>query len=195
MLGEQYNMISLEQLLVLVGIASASEVPVETFNITEEYNLQENTQPYYINPDELTCLADNIYFEARNQGTAGWQAVAAVTLNRVKDTRFPNTVCEVVKQGPTRKSWKNDGTYYPVRHRCQFSWYCDGMADVIHPKDEKIYNKIEDLAELAMIPTVNLLDITDGATHYHADYVLPSWAATKTKTVEIGDHIFYRWEK
>ena len=46
-----------------------------------------------------------------------------------------------------------------------------------------------------MIPTVNLLDITDGATHYHADYVLPSWAATKTKTIEIGDHIFYRWEK
>lgn len=188
-------MISLEQLLVLVGIASASEVPVETFNITEEYNLQENTQLYYINPDELTCLADNIYFEARNQGTAGWQAVAAVTLNRVKDPRFPNTVCEVVKQGPTRKSWKNDGTYYPIRHRCQFSWYCDGMADKIHPKDENIYKRIKDLAELAMIPTVNLLDITDGATHYHADYVLPDWAATKTRTVEIGDHIFYRWEE
>ena len=81
-------MISLEQLLVLVGIASASEVPVETFNVTEEYNLQENTQLYYINPDELTCLADNIYFEARNQGTAGWQAVAAVTLNRVKTQGF-----------------------------------------------------------------------------------------------------------
>ena len=69
------------------------------------------------------------------------------------------------------------------------------MADVIHPKDKKIYNRIKSLAELAMIPTVNLLDITDGATHYHADYVLPSWAATKTKTIEIGDHIFYRWEK
>ena len=39
------------------------------------------------------------------------------------------------------------------------------------------------------------LDITDGATHYHADYVNPSWAKTKTKTVEIQDHIFYRWEK
>ena len=75
-------MISLEQLLVLVGIASASEVPVETFNVTEEYNLQENTQLYYINPDELTCLADNIYFEARNQGTAGWQAVAALPISK-----------------------------------------------------------------------------------------------------------------
>ena len=41
----------------------------------------------------------------------------------------------------------------------------------------------------------SLIDITDGATHYHADYVFPEWRKSKTKTVEIGDHIFYRWEK
>ena len=50
---------------------------------------------------ERECLADNIYFEARNQGFAGWVAVAQVTLNRVRDDRFPNTICEVVKQGLT----------------------------------------------------------------------------------------------
>ena len=38
-------------------------------------------------------------------------------------------------------------------------------------------------------------DITEGATHYHADYVTPAWAKTKTKTIEIEDHIFYRWEQ
>ena len=42
---------------------------------------------------------------------------------------------------------------------------------------------------------IRFVDITDGATHYHADYVSPSWAKTKTRTTEIGDHIFYRWEK
>ena len=36
---------------------------------------------------ERECLADNIYFEARNQGFAGWVAVAQVTLNRVRDDR------------------------------------------------------------------------------------------------------------
>jgi len=46
-----------------------------------------------------------------------------------------------------------------------------------------------------MIPGITILDITDGATHYHADYVSPAWRKSKTKTVEIGDHIFYRWEK
>jgi spore germination cell wall hydrolase CwlJ-like protein len=44
-------------------------------------------------------------------------------------------------------------------------------------------------------PEYQIFDITDGATHYHADYVRPSWAKTKTKTIEIEDHIFYRWEK
>ena len=40
-----------------------------------------------------------------------------------------------------------------------------------------------------------VVDITEGATHYHADYVYPAWRKTKTKTIEIEDHIFYRWEK
>ncbi len=62
-----------------------------------------------------------MYYEARNQGTAGRLAVSNVVLNRMNDTRFPNTVCEVVEQGPVRESWKKDGTMYPIKHKCQFS--------------------------------------------------------------------------
>jgi spore germination cell wall hydrolase CwlJ-like protein len=50
------------------------------------------------------------------------------------------------------------------------------------------------LAEAIVLGQIQVLDITEGATHYHADYVNPSWAKTKTKTIEIEDHIFYRWE-
>ena len=53
------------------------------------------------------CLALNMYHEARGQGTAGLFAVSAVVLNRVNDKRFPNSVCEVIEQGPIRESWKN----------------------------------------------------------------------------------------
>ena len=64
---------------------------------------------------------------------------------------------------------------------------------------ELIYNEISELVnyiyDVKGQPNHELLDITDGATHYHADYVRPSWAKTKTKTIEIEDHIFYRWEK
>ena len=51
------------------------------------------------------------------------------------------------------------------------------------------------LADAILSNQINFLDITGGATHYHADYVSPAWAKTKTKTVEIQDHIFYKWEK
>ena len=134
---------------------------------------------------EIKCLADNVYFEARSQGQAGWVAVTQVTLNRVQDKRFPNTICEVVKQGLTYESG------HPIKNKCQFSWYCDGKSDKI--KNFKIYDEIIELVNY--IIDQNLFDITDGATHYHADYVRPSWAKTKTKTIEIEDHIFYRWEK
>jgi len=134
--------------------------------------------------NENECLTDNIYFEARSQGFAGWVAVAQVTLNRVKDKRFPNTICEVVKQGLTYQSG------HPIKNKCQFSWYCDGKSDEI------INTKIHEEISIMVNNYIHFgFDITDGATHYHADYVLPSWAKTKTKTIEIDDHIFYRWER
>jgi spore germination cell wall hydrolase CwlJ-like protein len=138
------------------------------------------------------CLAKNIYFEAKNQGTAGWAAVASVTLNRVNDTRYPNSICEVVYQGPARPSWKDPELMIPIRHKCQFSWYCDGKSDVMRNASKG--QEIIKFAEYVLSTKFDL-DITDGATHYHADYVYPAWAKTKTKTIEIGDHIFYRWEK
>ena len=140
-----------------------------------------------------------MYHEARGQGSAGLLGVSSVVFNRVKDKRFPNTICGVVYQGPTRESWKtrqtpdpNDATFYPVKHRCQFSWYCDGRGD--EPMDKKTYKRLLTIAKSLVYNTINFIDITDGATHYHADYVNPAWAETKTRTVEIEDHIFYRWE-
>jgi spore germination cell wall hydrolase CwlJ-like protein len=79
----------------------------------------------------------------------------------------------------------------PIRNRCQFSWYCDGKSDKIHNEDK--YRTIYRLAR--MLLNQDMVDITTGATHYHAYYVSPSWAKTKTRTTKIEDHIFYKWEK
>ena len=161
-------------------------------------NVVTNEQPF-IDPESVECLALNMYHEARNQGSAGLLAVTAVVLNRVKDPKFPNTICEVVYQGPTRESWKtrqtkdpNDAEYYPVRNRCQFSWWCDGKSDT--PKQKKAYKRLLTIAESIVYNKLPFIDITDGAVFYHADFVTPAWAKTKVKTVEIQDHIFYRWE-
>jgi len=138
------------------------------------------------------CLALNTYHEAKNQSLVGQIATAQVVMNRVADDRYPNTICEVVKQGPHRPSWENPEKEYPVKHRCQFSWYCDGKPDI--PKNEKAWRKAQDVAFLVYYNKINL-DVTEGATHYHATYVRPAWAKTKTRTTKIEKHIFYRWEK
>jgi len=134
----------------------------------------------------LVCLALNVYHEAKNQSFLGQVAVAQVVMNRVKDERYPNTVCEVVKQGQTYK-WKPS---LPIKNRCQFSWYCDGKSDT--PKETKAW---EDAMHVANgVYNQHLSELVEGATHYHADYVNPSWAETKTYVTRIDDHIFYRWE-
>lgn len=142
-----------------------------------------------------TCLAKNIYWEARNQPLRGMIAVALVTRNRVNDWRYPDNYCAVVEQGPTRPSWKDNTVLIPVRHRCQFSWFCDGKSDVVPNIDKEVWS----IARIIAMKVINthsgyFPDFTDGATHYHATYVYPEWAETKTKTRQIGDHVFYRWE-
>ena len=136
----------------------------------------------------LMCLALNTYHEAKNQSMIGQVATAQVVMNRVADSRYPNSVCEVVKQGPKYK-----GSDVPVRHKCQFSWFCDGKSD--EPKrDSKEWFKAQDYARIVLSGRI-ALDVTEGATHYHATYVRPAWAKTKTRTTRIERHIFYRWEK
>lgn len=136
--------------------------------------------------EALVCLALNIYHEARDQPFIGQVAVAQVVMNRVRDDRYPDDVCEVVTQGPTY-SWRPD---FPVRHRCQFSWYCDGKSD--KTPDETAWEQALIIAQ--GVHTGNLDDFVEGATHYHATYVLPEWAESKVPVVQIAEHVFYRWE-
>ena len=135
--------------------------------------------------EALMCLALNVYFEARSESMASQLAVSLVVMNRVKDHRFPNTVCGVVKQGLT---YKNDKV---VLGKCQFSWYCDGKTD--KPNNKQAWLKAQQVASIVL--DGSMVDFTQGSTHYHAYYVYPSWRTTKTKVTRIDSHIFYRWEQ
>ncbi len=154
-------------------------------------NLSYGEEPEVIDEVELTWLAKNVYFEARNQGVAGQLAVAMVTLNRVDDWRFPNTIEGVVTQSLTRASWRTGKTVM-LKNKCQFSWYCDGKAEKVPEADKDVF-AIAQMIAFKVYHAQSHWDFTKGATHYHA-YVMPDWAVTKTKTIEIADHIFYRWE-
>lgn len=182
-----------------------AQVLVSTSSSTSEFRTfpienNEIEKLRKMNKDAINCMALNIYHEAKNQSVTGQIAVGLVVLNRVKDVRFPNTVCEVIKQGPIRESWKtrenpdlddSERKYYPVKNRCQFSWYCDGKSDT--PKEPTAWEIATHIAEKLLF-TRSYAGMLDGATHYHADYVEPTWRLDMTRISKVDDHIFYRWD-
>jgi len=136
-----------------------------------------------LNPTSFDCLALNLYHEARNEPLSGQIAVVSVTMNRMKDKRFPNTICGVVTQAVRKNG-------VPVRHKCQFSWYCDNLSD--KPKDKKTYSKIYKL--VVKLLNENSYGTLKGATHYHNLTVNPRWSRILTRIRKINNHIFYKWE-
>ena len=161
----------------------------------------------------VLCVAENIYFEARAESYSGKAAVANVTRNRVLDKRWPDTYCAVVQQGPKRESWKtkqdpkladSDRVYYPRKHRCQFSWYCDGKKDVIWANYEKTGQLISanarawtESVQLAIMVAgdvgLEISDNTGGAVfYYNHNLVYPNWADAMQTIGILGNHTFLK---
>ena len=128
---------------------------------------------------QVSCLAENIYFEAAHEPLEGKHAVGFVTINRVQSGNYANDICGVVQQ--------KDGNL------CQFSWYCDKTITNkrLTIKHTPLYNEILQIATNLVVNFERMTDVTNGATYYHANYVNPGW--TRLKKVEtIGNHIFYK---
>ena len=125
----------------------------------------------------LNCLASAVYYEAGNQDADGERAVAQVVLNRVRHPAFPGSVCGVVYQGSTRPTG------------CQFTFTCDGSLN--RQPDADGWRRATEVAAAALSGAVYAP--VGWATHYHADYVVPYWAATMAKNTVVGAHLFYRW--
>jgi len=115
------------------------------------------------------CLAVAIYYESRNQPTAGQFAVAHVILNRMASPRYPATACNVIYQ---------DG---------QFSFVLDGSRSTFN--DPQAWGKALRIAKAAQL----VPDTTRGATHYHASGSRGAyWKRHDRLVARIGDHLFYR---
>ena len=187
----------MKKLFITVGLILSLTFPLGSTSSSNAAKVVNNeniwTYKTYVNVVEdrkkqLECLAKNIYFEARNEPFAGQFAVALVTLNRVHDSAFPDSVCKVVYQGLHYASG------LPKRDRCQFSWYCDGNSDEI--QNERAWKVVQKTANLAMLQYSKLkaegLDYTEGARYYHTYEIKPRWSTSFPKVGRIGDHIFYR---
>jgi spore germination cell wall hydrolase CwlJ-like protein len=128
--------------------------------------------------DALDCLTAALYYEAATESADGQRAVAQVVLNRVRHPAFPSSVCEVVFEGSERSTG------------CQFSFTCDGS--LMRRPIPSLWSRVRELALSAL--TGSVFPQVGHATHYHADYVVPYWASSLSKSAVIGRHIFYRWQ-
>lgn len=122
------------------------------------------------------CLTEALYFEARGEPIDGQYAVAEVILNRVDHDNYPNTICGVITQGTGRQ------------FACQFTYTCDGRPEEM--SDAGARHRLGHIARIMIDGAPR--DLTTGATHYHANWVDPSWARQYPQTASIGIHHFYR---
>jgi len=115
----------------------------------------------------LMCLATTIYFEARGEPLMGQFAVAQVVLNRVEDSRYPDTICGVVKDPNAFSYIKPKGDYSMVSYKAKY--------------------KALQVATLA----ISGGGIAIPSTHYHTSGIRPHWAKHFDLDGKIGSHIFY----
>lgn len=124
------------------------------------------------------CLAEAMYYEARGEGRAGEEAIAEVIFHRTRSAGYPRTICGVVYQGAG------------LNHGCQFSFACDGEMRMA--KTPGAWMRARALAARIMAGVVRLGDVTENAISFHAADVQPDWADHLERTIQIGNHIFYR---
>ncbi len=133
----------------------------------------------------IDILARTIWGEARGETLTGKEAVANVILNRFKLSQrrgkmwWGNTIEEICKKPYQFSCWNsNDPNYLKllaVREEDLQFGICLRIA-------RRAVNGV-------------LTDHTNGADHYHTDYITPKWADARVPTAIIGAHLFYQLEK
>lgn len=127
-----------------------------------------------VDTQEVECLTEAIYFEARGENMEGYQAVAETILNRMGDKRYPATACGVAREG------------------VQYSYYSDGMPETYAEKDREVLEEIILVASHVLLGYT--VDNTIGARHFYAhDKVTPFWTEDEQGPlpyVVFGNHTF-----
>lgn len=115
------------------------------------------------NSSNVNLLARVVYGEARGEPYTGQVAVAAVVLNRVKSSKFPNTISGVV--------------------------YQNGAFDAV--ADGQINMKPDTTAKKAAQDALNGWDPSYGAIYYfNPSTATNKWIWSRPMTVTIGKHRF-----
>lgn len=142
--------------------------------IVKEIQKQQNQaeiQAMRFSKEQEECLARNIFFEAGVEDVKGKIAVGQVTINRMKDGRWGDTICDVVYS------------------KAQFSWTLFSKKRNETPEGP-LWEESVQVAKDVLRGTRHV-ELND-ALFYHTDYIkTPKWASADYKIVQVGQHIFY----
>lgn len=119
--------------------------------------------------EDCKAMVDAIVFESRGEPLEGRKAISDVILCRYKDSRWPDTVTEVIYQ------------------KSQFSFTRDRHKQRI-PREEDFSNA----RHIAIMKLLRFESQGVDACWYHATHVNPSWAKKLTMVAQIGNHKFYK---
>jgi len=123
------------------------------------------------------CLANAVYFEARDEPVRAQIAVAQVVLNRVFSPFYPKDVCGVVYQ--------NAGRHLA----CQFTFACDGRPDIV--TEPEAWERARRIARDMLDGKLWMPDVAK-STHYHDYWAHPDWVGEMKRMDRLGGLIFYR---
>ena len=138
----------------IVGPLTAAKMGISVTSASSSSNYNSN---------DRYLLAKVIYAEARGESYTGQVAIGAVVLNRVDDSRFPNTIAGVIYQ-----PWA-------------FTAVNDGQINL--EPNQKAYQAADD--------ALNGWDPTYGCVYYYNPETATSkWIWTTKKVTQIGKHIF-----
>ena len=136
-------------------------------------SINDSSPTQKLSNKQIECLIKNAYFESRNQGVKGMQAVTWVVLNRAKHPSYPSTPCAVI--------------YAPF----QFEWTRNGKTPQV--KEKGAYTQAERVVEGVL--SGKLKDNTNSSTHFHSTRIKPVWTSRLSYTTTIGSHCFYKLKK
>lgn len=143
--------------LTVDGIAGEKTLNALGINSTGNSNSSSS------NNTDLNLLSKLVYAEARGEPYKGMVAVAATVLNRVSDSRFPNTIAGVIYQS---------GAYTCV---------ADGQINL----------EANSQAKKAAQDAINGWDPTSGCVYYfNPDTATSGWIWSRPQVMTIGKHIF-----
>jgi spore germination cell wall hydrolase CwlJ-like protein len=148
-----------------------------TNNISSGFAKEKYTE------QDINCLAEAVYFEARSESRAGQLAVAQVILNRVRSSKFPNTVCSVIRSGKYNKSGKI------IKNKCAFSYWCDGKTEEI--ANDEAYDHALEISYMA-IDGIKFLAL-ERAFFFHSTKTKPYWVNDYKFVKQIDNHLFYEY--